>query len=194
MSLPDTPPTASEDKPKKGTAIYIAILAVLLAIISVGDDEASQTVTTSSIEAANAYAFFQAKNIRQTSIRLAADDFEAQLADPSLPPGSRARLQKHVESYRATAARYESEPETGEGKKELLERARRFEAERDLGLKRDPYFNYAQAFLQIAIVLASAALILGGTLLLWVSGAFGILGTLAGINGFTLLVALPFLG
>jgi hypothetical protein len=147
----------------------------------------------SSVDIANTYSFFQAKNIRQTSYRLAADDFEAQLADPDLAQPVRQALQDKAKNYRATADRYESEPETGDGKKELLAKAKALEAERDVALKQDPYFDYAQALLQIAVVLASVSLILGGSLLLWVSGVMGFLGALATINAFTLWVSIPFL-
>jgi hypothetical protein len=47
--------------------------------------------------------------------------------------------------------------------------------------------------LQIAIVLASVSLILGGTILLRVSAVMASLGALSTINAFALLVELPFL-
>ena len=177
----------------KFTAIYIAVLAVLIAVCSIGDDDASKTMIRSSVGAADTYAFFQAKNIRQTGYALAADAFEAELAKPGTDEATRNFLQDKVVKYRATVARYESEPETGDGKKELLAKARALEAERDLALRRDPYFDYGQGLLQIAIVLASASLILGGTILLWVSGVMGIVGALSTFNAFALLVELPFL-
>ena len=64
-----------------------------------------------------------------------------------------------LDDYRKTIARYETEPETREGKKELLARARDHEKQRDHALKQDPYFDYAEALLQIAIVLISVAII-----------------------------------
>ena len=48
--------------------------------------------------------------------------------------------------------------------------------------------------LQIAIVLASVHLIIGNFMLLGLSGGLGGLGILLMLNGFTLLVPLPFLG
>jgi hypothetical protein len=60
-------------------------------------------------------------------------------------------------------------------------------------LKRDPYFDSAGALLQIAVVLASASLIVAGPILLWVSAVLGALGTTLMINGFLLLVEIPFL-
>jgi hypothetical protein len=193
MSLPEALDPASEASPGRLTAIYIAVLAVLIAVTSVGGDNATKDMIRSSIQAADTYSFYQAKTIRQTTIRTVADDFELRLADPAVPEPTRQKLQEKLASYRATADRYESEPSTGEGKKELLAKARALEAQRELSLKRDPYFDSAGALLQIAIVLASASLILGGPILLWVSAALGVVGTLLMINGFALLVEVPFL-
>ncbi len=194
MSLPDALDPASEISPNRLTAIYIAALAVLIAITSVGGDNATKEMIRSSIEAADSYAFYQAKTIRQTTIRALADDFELRLADPSIPPELRQKLQDKFASYRATADRYESEPATGDGKKELLAKARALEEQREIALKRDPYFDFGGALLQIAVVLASASLILSGPILLWTSAVLGGLGTLLMLNGFLLLVDIPFLG
>ena len=193
MSLPDPLDPASNITPGRLTAIYIATLAVLIAITSVGGDNATKDMIRASIQAADTYSFYQAKTIRQTTIRALADDFEARLADPAVPAPVRQKLQEKLGNYRATADRYESEPSTGEGKKELIAKARQFEAERELALKRDPYFDTAGALLQIAVVLASASLIIAGPILLWTSILLGVLGTLLMFNGFLLLVAIPFL-
>ena len=66
------------------------------------------------------------------------------------------------------------------------------EAERDEALKRGPYFDYGQALLQIAIVLASIAIIAGGNALLVLSLILGVLGTVSASGGFTLAFPLPF--
>jgi uncharacterized membrane protein YgdD (TMEM256/DUF423 family) len=68
------------------------------------------------------------------------------------------------------------------------------EAIRDAALKKDPYFDWAGAFLQIAVVLASISLVAGSRLLIRMSLAFAAIGTMLLIDGFTLLVPLPFLG
>jgi hypothetical protein len=194
MSVPDALDPGSDATPNRLTAIYIAVLAVLIAITSVGGDNATKDMIRASIEAADTYAFYQAKSIRQTTIRTMADDFELRLADPSAPEPLRQKLQEKLTSYRATADRYESEPATRDGKKELLAKAHALEAQREIALKRDPYFDFGGALLQIAIVLASASLILGGSILRWVSGLLGVLGALLTLNGFLLLVEIPFLG
>src|SRR5262245_29725558 len=114
MSLPDALDPASDATPGRLTAIYIAALAVLIAITSVGGDNATKDMIRSSISAADTYSFYQAKSIRQTTMRVVADDFEARLADPTLPEPVRQQLQAKLANFRATADRYESEPATGE--------------------------------------------------------------------------------
>jgi hypothetical protein len=132
--------------------------------------------------------------MRQTAYVLAADELElAWNNDPQLSADAKAALRRKVEEYRHTIARYESEPETGEGKKELMARARENEQKRDRALKQDPYFDYAEALLQIAIVLISVAIVAEQVWLSFVGGGLGIIGTLLMINGYLLLVELPFL-
>lgn len=193
MSMPEALDPTSDVTPGRLTAIYIAVLAVLIAITSVGADNSTKDMMRSSIEAADTYSFYQAKTIRQTTLRSLADDFEIRLADPALSEPVRQKIQEKLTAYRATVERYESEPATGEGRKELIAKARGLEATRDLALKRDPYFDSAGALLQIAVVLASVSLILGGPLLLWASVGLGLVGTLLMLNGFLLVVEIPFL-
>jgi len=102
-------------------------------------------------------------------------------------------VEKRIAEYRATVVRYESDPKEQDGKKELLQRAREAEAARDVAARRDPYFDYAEALLQIAIVLASVAIIASSLPLLLLGSGLGTIGALLMINGYTLLVRLPFL-
>jgi hypothetical protein len=184
----------SADKFKTRTAIMIAVLAMLLAVTGLGGQNAAKEATNNNIFASNLYAFYQAKNIRQTSFALAADALEIELTNPAASPETKAAIQKKIDGYRKNVARYESEPETQEGKKELLARAKVMEVTRDHALKQDPYFDYAEVLLQIAIVLASVAIVSGISWLVFGSALLGILGTLLMINGFLLLVAIPGIG
>jgi hypothetical protein len=185
----------SEDRFKTRTAIMIAVLAMLLAVTGLGGQNAAKEATNNNIFASNLYAFYQAKNIRQTSFALAADQLEIQMTVPGyFTPEARAEMQKKIDGYRKNVARYESEPSTQEGKKELLVRAKAAEELRDHALKQDPYFDYAEVLLQIAIVLASVAIVSGISWLVIGSAALGILGTLLMINGFLLIVSIPGLG
>ena len=177
---------------KQRAAVVIAFFAMCLAITGLGGSNAAKEAFNNNILAANYFNFYQAKNIRQTAYQLAADEFElAWLNDPALSPDMKKAMQAKVDAYKKTVARYESEPETNEGKKELLARARQHEYERDIALKKDPYFDYSEALLQIAIVLISVAIISNIVWLAFFGGALGIVGVLLGLNGFLLLVDVP---
>lgn len=182
------------DRFKQRAAVGIAILAMLLAITGLGGANAGKEATNNNIYAANQYAFYQAKNIRQTDYSLAADAIElAFLQDGSLGTEAKAALKARADAYRKTAARYESEPETKEGKKELMVRAKEYENKRDYGLKQDPYFDYAEALLQIAIVLISVSIVATLPWLALVGGIVGAAGGLLMVNGFTLAIEIPYL-
>ena len=184
----------ANDRFKQRAAVSIAILAMLLAITGLGGANAGKEATNNNIYAANHYAFYQAKNIRQTDYNLAADAIElAFLQDGSLNAEARTALKAKAEAYRKTAARYESEPETKEGKKELMVRAKDYESKRDHALKQDPYFDYAEALLQIAIVLISVSIVATLPWLATFGAIVGAVGGLLMVNGYTLAVEIPFL-
>jgi hypothetical protein len=185
----------AENRFKKNAAILIGVLAMLLAITSLGSNNAMKEALNENIIASNSYSFFQAKNIRQTGYLIAANELElAWLNEPTLPPEARERLQAKLDDYRKTVERYESEPETGEGKKELLAKAREHEANRDKALKQDPYFDYAEALLQIAIVLVSVSIVADQRWLTLIAGGLGGVGLLLMLNGFLLFMTIPGLG
>jgi hypothetical protein len=176
-------------------AVYIASLAVALAICSVGGGNSMKDATARNIEAANAWAFFQAKNIRRNDVRLAIDGLELRLAtEANLPDAARAAITDNIKKHREHEARLTSEPDTGEGLKELMARGKSLEVQRDRAMRKDPYFDYGQALLQIAIVLASVAIITGGSILLLLSGILASAGLALTINGFTLFFTVPFIG
>ena len=184
----------ADNRFKQRAAVAIAIFAALLAITGLGGQNATKDALNSNVQASNYWNFFQAKNQRQTAYALAADEFDnGWLNDPAMPPEAKAALRAKADAYRKTVARYESEPDTGEGKKELVAKAKELEAKRDHALRQDPYFDYAEALLQIAIVLISVSIVAD---VLWLSlfgGLIGVIGTLLMVNGFLLLVELPFL-
>ena len=177
---------------RKYTGIYLGIVAMLLAITALGGAHATKTIVNSNIQASDTYGFYQARNIRQTAYQIAAEQLEAELvAQPAMPDAARAKLEGIVKRYRERVDRYESSPATGEGKKELLEKAREFEARRDHAAERDPNFDFAEALFQIAIVVGSVSIVAASRSLVKLSGVLAIAGTLLMINGYFLLVHLP---
>ena len=176
------------DKSKNRTALTISIFAMVLAIASLGGSNSMKEATHENILAANTYSFYQAKTIRQTSLKIAATDLEIQLLSAvAMPASTKEVIQKKIDDYKKTSDRYESEPETKEGRKELIVRAKEHEKNRDHAMRQDPWFDYGEGMLQIAIVLLSVS-ILGSIPALFVVGSsLGLLGTLSELNGFFLL-------
>jgi len=183
------------DHRAKWIGVYVGVLATLLAICGVGGGNASKDATRANIEVTNMWSFFQAKNVRRTAFSLAADELELMLAvSPGTPPDADRVVRAKIKAYRDTVAVFSSDKTRNEGLDELFARAKAIEAERDLALRKDPYFDISQALLQIAIVLASVALIAGTNALLFASFTLAVGGTALMINGFTLWYALPILG
>lgn len=159
----------------KRIALLIAILALMLAFAEIGGKNAEQDALARNIEASNLWAFFQAKTIRGTTLRTAAEAMEVELAGTT-EPATRERLQKRIDGWKATIARYDTEPQTQEGRKELVARAKAAEARRDISSARDDKYDIVSGLLQIAIVISSAAIITGVAMLAWTGGALGLLG------------------
>ncbi len=183
---------AEDDQFRRRAAIAIGVLAMLLAIASLGGDNATKEMVNSNILASDTWAFYQAKNIRQTTYQIAAEDLQAQLTtQPNLAADARAQLQQRLDRYQATIDRYESDPTSNEGKKELTATARGYEARRAHAQKQDPNFDYSQALFQIAIVLGSVSIVALARPLLGLALALGGVATLLMLNGFFLFVDLP---
>ncbi len=175
------------NKQQNRSALTISILAMVLAIASLGGSNAMKEATQENILAANAYAFYQAKSIRQTDYKLAAADLELQMArEPNMNANAKALFEKKLADYKKTIDRYESEPETKEGKKELMVRAKEHEAIRDHAMLQDPWFDYAEGALQIAIVLLSVSIVAGIPALYWAGTLLGTLGFISTVNGYFL--------
>jgi len=152
----------------KKIALLIAVLALVLAFSETLGKSAQTAALTLNVEASNLWAFFQAKTIRQTVIRTAAE--QAEVASPN------EKSKKQIETWRKTADRYQSEPETNEGRKELAERAKAAEQKRDRAMAAYHHYELASAAVQIAIVLASAAIITSAMALAWIGIGLGVVG------------------
>jgi hypothetical protein len=178
---------------RKLTAIFVGILAMLLAIAALGGGHATKTMLNANIQASDTYGFYQARNIRQTAYQLTAEHLEAELlALPDMPETAKTKIQDRIKRYRERVDRYESDPSTGEGKTELLAKAKDLEAKRDRAAERDPNFDYSEALFQIAIVLGSVSIVAASRPLVVLSGVLALLGSLLMINGYFLLMHLPF--
>ncbi len=171
---------AHVDGANKRIALLVAVLAALLAISEMGGKSSQTNALASHITASNTWSFFQAKTIRQTTLRTAAEEAEATFKDN--PQGMPPALKAQAERWRETARRYETEPETNEGRRELMATAKAKEAQRDKSLAAYHMFEYGSAAFQLAIVLAGAAALTAVGWLTLLSLGLGVVGA-----GFTLL-------
>ncbi|MDA9436154.1 DUF4337 domain-containing protein [Bradyrhizobium sp. CCBAU 51627] len=160
----------------KKIALLIAVLALFLAISETLGKGAQTESISKNVEAANLWAFFQAKSVRRTVVQTAAEQGKLTLGSAS-DDAMKAAVQKQIDDWTKTAQRYRSEPDTGEGTEQLAERAKHAEHERDEATAKYHHFELASAAFQIGIVLASATIITGMIALAYVGGLL----TLAGI-------------
>jgi hypothetical protein len=173
---------AHVDPSNKKIALLISILALFLALSETLAKSAQTAALSDNIEAANLWSFFQAKTIRMTMLRTAVETAEVELKHEK-DAAKKATLQKRIEDWRKVAANYDSEPATKEGRKELAVRAKAAESHRALSLAAYHYYELSSASLQIAIVLASAQIITGVGVLIWLSGGLGVAGVVLGLVG-----------
>ena len=125
----------------------ITVLAALLAINTLMGGSNSSRILNNTIDANNTWAFYQAKSIKQTLAEMAHED------------AVRAGDRKKAVDLQAKIDRYESDPATKEGKKELMAKARSLEASRAEAKHRSPWYTYAGSLFQIAIVLLTASIL-----------------------------------
>src|SRR5579863_3790016 len=110
---------------RRWAAIYLGVVAMLLAISSLGGGKATKEMLAASIRVSDTYAFAQAKYFRQVAYELAADQLEGELAAlPTMPDEAKASMKASIARYRTTAAHDASDPQRGEGRKELLAKAK----------------------------------------------------------------------
>ena len=167
----------------KKIAILISVLALFLAIAETLGKSAQTDALKYNVEASNLWAFFQAKTIRKTTMETAAEQMEVEV-QLARDQAVKDILDKRISAWKTRAARYESEPDTQEGRKELMARARALEAKSERALAKYHHFEYGSAAFQIAIVLASSYLITSVLYLLW--GALGV----GGLGLFFVVVAI----
>jgi hypothetical protein len=188
-------------------AFVITALALLLSVASVGDANSADEGVHANVLAADAYAWYQAKNIRQTSYQLALDEFQmlagqgAEGGSVSGPPGDTpAYIGDRMRYYEAQIARYESEPDPadpsnplkGEGKVQLLAQAEHHQEERSQALVRNASFDYATVASGVGIVLAAAGVLIGSARFLGASAVMGAFAALFILNAVVGIVALDF--
>jgi hypothetical protein len=159
----------------KKIALLIAILALFLSFSETLGKSAQTEAIDANVKSSDSWNFFQAKDIRKTTLITAAE--QTKLLGASLTdPAAKAALDKQIDTWRKTAARYETDPKSGTGRKELAEQAKDQEKDRDLAMAKYHHYEIASGAFQVGIVLASATVITGIVALAWIAGALGVIG------------------
>lgn len=173
----------------KRVALCTALFAVILAITSLGGNNAAKDMMLAQQQSSNQWAFYQSKVMREHLYRVEQQKAAALLAERGATMNQHARglYENDRQVYAAEEKRYAAE------KIEIEHTAKKFESQRDIGVAKDPYFDYAEALLQIAIVMASISILSGSRPVFGLAITCAIMGSLLCLNGYLLLVRLPFL-
>jgi len=169
-------------------ALTTAVYAVMLAVAALGGNNAMKEMLLAQQLASDQWAFYQAKVIREHAYRIQQKRLAVDLAErgSSMAPEGQQQYQALLSEFAAEARRYNAE------KKDIEKDARKQEHERDINRSKDPYFDFAEVLLQIAIVLSSVSILASSRLMYGVSFILAVGGTLLMLNGYTLAVVLPF--
>jgi hypothetical protein len=191
VELPDAH-ELEEKKNKRFTrrvALTTAIYAVVLAIASLGGNHATKEMLLAQQQASDLWAHYQAKSIRENQVRVQKLRLDGDLIErgAGMKPAGRRTLEALQNEYVTQERRYNTE------KKEIEKEAKAREHERDLYRARDPYFDYGEALLQIAIVLASIAILSDSLPVFGFSFVMAVCGAAFTLNGFFLFFKLPVL-
>lgn len=188
-------PNAEELEELKGkaftrrVALTTAVFAVVLAIAALGGNNAMKEMLLAQQMASDQWAYYQAKATREHLYRAQKVQIEATLAErgAAMSPAARRYLEAALHKMNEEETRYAGE------KKYIERQARALEHERDLNRGKDPYFDYAEVLMQIAIVLASVSILAGSRPVYYFAIVSASLGALLTLNGYLLLVVVPFL-
>ena len=187
--------SAVEAKEKdRRAALIIAILALFLALSEAGAKNAQHVSTEKNIETSDLYNFYQAKKVRSTIFEAASAMLESQRTGFTDPKAQEA-LDRQIAEFKARVAQFEKDPKKPEDSMDAIqERANRAAEGRELANRRLEHYELGSGLFQIAIVLASAAIITGIAALMWLSVALGAVGVVLTAFGFFAPNVITFIG
>ncbi len=177
------------DRFSRRVALVTAVYAVMLALAALGGNHAMKEMLLAQQKSSDQWAFYQAKVIREHQYRGQKLRLEADLIErgDTMKPAARERIEALMKQFGEEEKRYNVE------KKDIEKEAKAFEHERDGWQTKDPYFLFAEALLQIAIVMASVSILSRSGVIFAFSLALAGVGALLTANGFLLLVQIPYM-
>jgi len=161
---------------KDKAGLVIVIMALFMAITTYFSNSYSGAVLKNMLKATDTYSFYQSKSIKQT------------IAEGQLEDAKQAKDKARIEKLEAKIDRYETDPEKGEGKKELLAKARAYEAVRDDAARHSPWLTFASMAFQLAIVLLSASILAVNNKMYKISEVVAVIGVLLLCQGIWLWI------
>lgn len=160
------PPAGSrserEARIKDKAGLVINVFALLLAVNTWYGGKLSSTVLNNTIAANNQWSWYQAKNVRSVLYETSALE---------------ARVPENRAKFEAERDRMEAD------KKEIAEKAKKLEAERDEAKLRSPWIGYANTAYQLSIVLLSASILAVSMPLFYASFGVAAVGILLSSQG-----------
>ena len=156
---PEVKPLTRSEKEariKDKAGFVIVFLAALLAINTMIGGSNSSKIQNNTIQANNMWAWYQAKNVRGVLYEISAAE---------------AQKPENRDKFLAEAKRMSDD------KKEIQEKAKALEAERDKAKERSPWFTWGGSILQISIVLLTASILAASMPMFYVSTIVGAVGS-----------------
>ncbi len=178
---PPHPTHHHQEKAKWETwaALTTIVLAVFTALGSLRVAANSNKAILNQALAGNAWAYFQAKSIKEHSFELQRDLLLAQLTH--VPDVAKPHYDERVQKCTKEVARYKKE------KNDIEKEAKSFETVRDDALKRKDQFANSTTILQVAIMIASVGLVIKRAAMWGLSILLGVVGIAFYTNGYWLI-------
>jgi hypothetical protein len=179
----------AEDRFTRRVALVTAVFAVILSVSSLGGNNATKEMLLAQQKSSDQWAFYQAKVIREHLYRAQKQRLEVDLLERggTIRPEAREKLEALAKRWDDEEKRYNAE------KKDIEKDAKKLERVRDVNTTRDPYFDLAEVFLQIAIVMSSVSILSKSRPVFYFSLVLAVIGTILTINAYGLLFQLPWL-
>ncbi len=176
-----------EDTFTKRVALFTAVIAVILAICSLGGNNSTKDMMLAQQQASDQWAFYQSKVMREHLYRIEKNRFETEMLERkgSMSP----EVLKHYQDLQKRAS--DEEARFSAEKKEIEQEAKKLDSVRDINQAKDPYFDYGEVMLQIAIVMSSISIISVSRPVFYFSIVAALLGAFLTLNGYLMLFRIP---
>lgn len=132
----------AEDQLAKNVGIMAAMIATVLALVTISSHRAHTEAVLAKAEASDQWAFYQAKSLKRNNAALGADLSRLAGAEPTKASSVSDHFQKEAERYEAEA-------------KPIEQRAERFEQECERHERRALRFDIGEGLLELGLVLCS---------------------------------------